>query len=232
MEGAGVSFTAHNEMTNKRYLVESTLSGTATVTATGRDDRGNWVRLSETLFHPQGGGQKADRGSIGGVSVVHVAHAEPGEVNHYVEQDGQLMPGQEVVMDVDAAWRESNRRLHTGGHLIAAVTEERYPGLLAVAGHHWPGESRVEFEIGEGAAPAGEEFVADLQGTLQEAIRADLSVEIVGDPYTSRAIRIGDSRTIPCGGTHLERTGPLTGLAITAVRTKSGKLRVSYEDRG
>jgi Ser-tRNA(Ala) deacylase AlaX len=217
-------------MVRKRYLEEHTLYGKATVTETGADERGAWVRLSETVFHPQGGGQKADRGTIGGAAVLHVAHSEGGEVNHYVEEAAPFVVGQEVEIVVDAGWREMNARLHTGGHLFAAVAEERWPALVAVAGHHWPGEARVEFEIGEGAIPAGEELSAVLQKSLEEAIQADLPVRVVGDPYSSRAIQIAAHRAIPCGGTHLDRTGALAGLAVTSVRTKSGRLRISYED--
>ena len=63
-------------MTNKRYLAEpASYSGEATVTAILQGEL-PIVRLSETLFHPQGGGQKADRGTIGSASVTDVAHMQ------------------------------------------------------------------------------------------------------------------------------------------------------------
>ena len=112
----------------------------------------------ETLFHPQGGGQKADRGTIGGRAVTHVAHADGGEVNHYLDSTDGLSVGDAVEIAVDAEWRQLNARWHTAGHLIAAVVEKLFPTLQGVAGHHWPGEGRVEFAPGD--VPAAEEVAA------------------------------------------------------------------------
>ena len=51
---------------------------TTTITAITGGDK-PVVRLAETIFHPQGGGQKADRGTIGDMIVTHVVHADGGE---------------------------------------------------------------------------------------------------------------------------------------------------------
>ena len=106
-----------------------------------------FVRLSETLFHPQGGGQKADRGTVGGRAVTHVAHADGGEVNHYLDSTDGLSDGDGVEMVVEAEWRQLNARWHTAGHLIAAVVEKLFPAVQGVAGHHWPGD-RIAVRLG------------------------------------------------------------------------------------
>jgi alanyl-tRNA synthetase len=212
-------------MTVKRYLASAELNGTATVTHVGDDGR-PFVRLSETLFHPQGGGQKADRGTVAGRAVTHVAHAEGGEVNHYLVSTAGLSVGDAVEFAVDPDWRRLNARWHTAGHLIAAVVEKLFPTLQGVAGHHWPGEGRVEFTPGDGAS--AEEVAAKLPAALAEAVAADLPVRVVGDPFTSRAVVVGDSRPVGCGGTHLASVGELGAVTVTGVKTKGGKLRVSY----
>jgi Ser-tRNA(Ala) deacylase AlaX len=212
-------------MTVKRYLASADLSGTATVTHVGDDGR-PFVRLSETLFHPQGGGQKADRGTVGGRAVSHVAHADGGEVNHYLDSTEGLSVGDVVQLAVDAEWRQLNARWHTAGHLIAAVVEKLFPKLQGVAGHHWPGEGRVEFTPGDGAS--ADEIAARLPDALAEAVRADLPVRVVGDPFASREVVVGDSRPVGCGGTHLPSVGGLGEVTVTGVKQKGGKLRVSY----
>jgi Ser-tRNA(Ala) deacylase AlaX len=211
-------------MTVKRYLASADLAGTATITHVGDDGR-PFVRLSETLFHPQGGGQKADRGTIGGRVVSHVAHADGGEVNHYLDSTDGLSVGDSVEITVDAEWRYLNARWHTAGHLIAAVVERLFPKLQGVAGHHWPGEGRVEFAPGDGAS--AEEIAAKLPEALAEAVRADLPVRVFGDPLSNREVVVGDSRPVGCGGTHLPGVGGLM-VSVTGVKAKGGKLRVSY----
>lgn len=214
--------------TSKLYLVDSTLLQTAAmvrdfgVTEDGRA----WVRLDETIFHAQGGGQKADRGTIGDGRVLHVAHASDDEVDHFVDSVGWFKVGQRVELRVDADWRGINARHHTGGHLIAALVEARYPNLKAVAGHHWPDEARVEFE-GD-PKPDVEQFESQLKQDIASVIDADLPIHVVGDPFTDRYTQIGEYSAVPCGGTHLQWLSELAEVRVTRVRIKSGKIRISY----
>jgi alanyl-tRNA synthetase len=212
-------------MTLKRYLYEPTLVGSAVITEIGNDEQ-PWVCLSQTWFHPQGGGQKADKGTIDGIPVIHVSHSN-GEVNHYVGTLTGLEIGKEVSLVVDPGWRQENAKSHTAGHLIAAITESLFPGIKAVSGHHWPGEARVEFS-GE-SLPTADEVLKRLSDALSQAIGDGLPVKIIGDPLVSRAIQIGKFPAVPCGGTHLENLGLLGKVELIRMKVKSGKLRVSYQ---
>ncbi len=211
-------------MTVKRYLFDSSLTGTALITEVGNDGK-PWVRLDETLMHPQGGGQKADRGTINDHLVTHVAHVD-GQINHYLNENHTLQVGQQVTITVDEVWRITNSKLHTGGHLIAALMEQLFAGLKAVGAHHWSGEARVEF-VGENI-PQSDLVQKKLGEALKQAIQENLPVSIIGDPITSRAIQIGAFPAVSCGGTHLENLGVLDQVKITAVKVKGGKLRLSY----
>lgn len=212
-------------MTLKRYLFESNLHGTATVTQLGNDGQ-PWVRLDQTWFHPQGGGQKADRGTINGLSVIHVAHAGD-EVHHYLEGPVNFQIGQEVTLLVDEEWRHIHTSLHTAGHLIAAVGEYLFPSIKPQSGHHWPGEARVEF-AGEMLLHP-EEVEPAFSDVLAKAIENDLPVQIAGESFASRVIQIGEFPPLPCGGTHLRRLGLLSKIELTKLKVKDGKLRVSYQ---
>lgn len=208
-------------MTEKRYLFDPALAGRAIITGLIESR----VQLNRTLFHPQGGGQKADRGTLAGRAVLNVRHVD-GNVEHYVDSADGLQVGQEVILEIDKAWRRSGSRWHSAGHLIAAVVERRWPSLKAVSGHHWAGEARVEF-TGAGAGLA-DEVTLQLPAVLAEAIAADLPVRVIDDARGARLVAIGDYTPVPCGGTHVERTGQLPPVTIDKVRMKEGKLRVSY----
>ncbi|MFM8274772.1 MAG: alanyl-tRNA editing protein, partial [Gemmata sp.] len=175
------------------------------------------------------GGQKADRGTIAGRPVTHVAKAGD-EVNHYLESTDGFVVGQAVRVEVDGDWRRTGSAWHTAGHLIAAVVERRWPELRATNGHHWPGEARVEFD------PASADLAGAVSRELPElvarAIESDLPVTVVGDPFANRAVAIGDFPPVPCGGTHARSTAGLPRVEVTKVRPKDGKLRVSYTLRG
>ena len=211
--------------TRKDYLAEpQRLQGRATVLEV-LPGTPTIVRLDRTIFHAQGGGQKADRGHIGPARVTHVVHN--GEaVDHHVDDPAGLAPGDEVTLAVDCDWRWLNAALHTAGHLVGGVVETLYPGLKAVSGHQWPGEGRVEFL---GDLRAEDISIEAINARLAADIAARLPVEIVGDPFTRRAMRIGAYAPIPCGGTHVTQLGEIASATVRSVKAKGGKVRMGFD---
>jgi alanyl-tRNA synthetase len=213
--------------TEKVYLWSKDLAAEATITALMDGDR-KIVRLTQTVFHPQGGGQRADAGTIGGRPVLDVRHAADGEVDHVVASFDGLKVGDAVGIEVDPARRRLHARLHSAGHLIADAGTMVAPQLVAKAGHHWPGEARVEFEGAVDDIPA---FTAALSDKLDALVAGDGPLALVGDPQTSRAVKICGA-PVPCGGTHVERLGEIGHISIRKVQKKDGSLRVGYGING
>lgn len=210
-------------MTVKRYLSDPALAGVVTVTEVIPGER-PVVRLAETWFHPQGGGQKADLGRVGEAEVVHVTHGEGGKVDHHLADLAGLEAGGTYPFSIDAGRRQLHAAWHSAGHLVGSLVEAR-GGLRAVQGHQWPGEARVEFE---GEAADLEALKARLEQDLAAALAADLPVAAIDTPEHVRAIRMGDHAPIPCGGTHVARLGEIGRIAITGVKRKGDRVRVSY----
>lgn len=212
-------------MTLKQYLAEpAKTTWTARVLEITQGET-TIVRLDRTIFHAQGGGQKADRGRIGPAVVIHVTH-NADNVDHHVESAAGLAVGDEVALEVDEAWRRLNAAYHTAGHLLASVVETMYPGLRAVSGHQWPGEGRVEFM---GEVPVEKVSVDDINARLASDLAANLPVVIVGDPFKDRAIKIGSYEPIPCGGTHVSRLGEVATTIVRSIKAKSGRIRISFD---
>lgn len=212
-------------MTLKEYLFSNNLETKAIVVEIGFD-KTPFLILDKTLFHAQGGGQKADRGFINDIPVTHVAHSENGTVRHYIQQSDGFVINQQVPIVVDASWRSTNSALHTVGHLIASLGQILFPSITAVGGHHWPNESRVEF-IGETFPDLN--FLKDaISNEIEKLILKNTPVFIVGNPISSRAIQIGDFSAIPCGGTHLTNLNQLQTVTLTNIKVKGNRLRVSY----
>jgi alanyl-tRNA synthetase len=173
-------------MTVRKLYLESDLptgAQTAGITQIGEDEAGPFVCLTATWFHPQGGGQRADEGTIAGRRVVTVQHAADGGIQHVLDSTDGLSVGATVDIVVDANTRLRHARLHSGGHLIAAVVEAAGVGAEATDGHHWPGEARVQFAETAGAVQLN---AATIQAAVDDAIAADLPFRIEGDPQTDR----------------------------------------------
>jgi len=212
-------------MTEKLYLAHPEMrSANAKILAMVATTDGRLaVRLDRTIFHAQGGGQKADRGRIGAARVLHVIH-NGSDVDHIIDSPELLEIGTVVLLEVDDAWRRLNAVYHTAGHLIASVVEKMFPGAKAVSGHQWPGEGRVEFE---GLVPV--DGKADIEAALFQAIADALPVKVQGDPYADRRIVIGDMTVIACGGTHVDNLAAIASIQIRSINAKKGKIRISYD---
>ena len=127
-------------MTNALYLSSDETIAQAQVIACEQTEDGLWaVKLDRTIFHPQGGGQPSDLGTIGGVEIKKVIQT-PDSILHFA-----IAPIHgEVELVVDPAIRTLHSRLHSAGHIIGLVGDEL--GWHATRGNHFPGESRVIFE--------------------------------------------------------------------------------------
>jgi Ser-tRNA(Ala) deacylase AlaX len=72
-----------------------------------------------------------------------------------------------------------------------------------------------------------------MQKAIEEALEAarsrNLPIKVVGDPFSSRAIQIGDFLpAVPCGGTHVESAAEIGRVGVRGIKFKSGQLRIGY----
>ncbi len=219
-------------MTERLYLHSAALTGEAQIVKI-RLGEVSALRLNQTLFHPRGGGQPSDRGALilsddSGVPVpvIDVRNSDDGAVDHLVASDAPLKLGDRVFMQVDADSRLLHARLHSAGHLLALAGERIEPNLRSIAGHHWPGEARVEFE---GIATNPEDFERALRSMLEEMRAANLPIRASLDGDGRRSIAIDLATPVPCGGTHVAQTTAIGRINIRKIRIKAGRVRVGYD---
>lgn len=210
-------------MTQLLYFENDCTTGSATVLSCEPTDEGLWaVVLDRTLFHPQGGGQPSDLGTINGEAVRKVIHTENGIV-HLTEKP---LNG-EVTLCVDDEKRLMHSRLHSAGHLVGFVGDQM--GWHAVGGNHFPGESRVIFK------PEHPELLTELIETTEfekrvnELIDQSLERKITENIDGFRTVTWGDLTAYPCGGTHVKNTLEIGQVRITKIKLKKGQITVSYQ---
>ncbi|MEO3876472.1 hypothetical protein ABGB18_47560 [Nonomuraea sp. B12E4] len=219
------------------YLEDTYLTDVATsVTATGCDEAGTWVALRHNIFHPQGGGQPADRGRLGECEVVPVRHAATGPVvlqaaGSPVAGLDDLSEGDPVHACIDAGLRLLHAALHTAGHLVEAAG--RAEGWILAGNNHFPGQARIELTPPETGVrltdPEDRDKAADrLRAFMSAAIAEDLPVIAGHDDEGRRVVRLGDLHAAPCGGTHVRSLADLHQVTISAVKLRKGRIRVSY----
>jgi len=204
-------------MTELMYFTSDALVSSAQVLECAAMERGFVVVLDRTLFHPQGGGQRADAGTIGHAAVQHVV-AKDGVVEHRV--DKRLPPGR-VDMSIDPDRRAESSRLHSAGHLVGNALQAL--GARPTRAHHWPQEAKVWFGGPISGDPA--EFLGRLQDLVDGYVAADLDRVIAFDS-TRRTVKFGKLQEFSCGGTHVLRTGQIGRCRLIGIA--ASKMRGNY----
>lgn len=216
----------------------------AQILASGSDEYGAYISLSQTIFYPQGGGQPYDVGTIevaGALFSIHAVRWVGQEVRHYTKESLAHLVGHDVRCTIEAARRNLHARYHTAGHLLSIAVEALYPALRAVKGHHYPEGAYVEF------TGAGIVDLIQVNAKLIEYIAQDLPITaFVVSPeeliqlcpaanYTRnsalpiRVMRIGNAPYVPCGGTHVKHLSELERVVATKQKEKQELLKISYE---
>lgn len=196
------------------------------------------VVLDRSAFYPEGGGQSADRGALGGAAVVDVQVDERGVVHHIL--DGALPAvDSELRGAVDRAHRRQNMAVHTGQHMLSRA-------LLDVAG-----AATVSSRLGEGgctidldAERVPERELAAAEALVNAVVDDDLEIrayvpepsELAALPLRRepkverevRVVRIGAFDVSPCGGTHCTRTAQVGLVRIAKVERYKGMQRVWF----
>lgn len=241
--------------TNLKYL-ENTYANTdeGTVLRVGRDDRGSYIVLDQTIFYPQGGGQPTDTGFIqSGQIIMNISFVSfsDGEVFHYVAEEPpgfDTVLGQSCKLHVDKTRRLEHAKLHTAGHLIAAIVDAQPRSMRAVKGFHFADGPYVEFEGKlEGDADA---FLAMLQTQIDLFINENSPVIASMVTYDElsqrcshvpsslpqdkplRVVTIGQFDSVPCGGTHVANLAELGALSGLKMKSKKGNTKISYRVGG
>jgi alanyl-tRNA synthetase len=229
------------------YLFESTGS----IGSTGRDDKGYFAILDQTNFYPQGGGQRADKGTLldhdqNEIPVIFVGFRD-GEVLHYVPEAlvSKLSPGHSVILRVDMKSRLINARLHSAGHLVSHALETIEPSLVPIKGYHFGDGPYVEFVNRQGLDVS--QLIEKANGALAAAIAAKHPIiaaytkapiiqetrpalaPFIPKDKPSRTISIGDYTPLPCGGTHVANLAELGTVRITKVKAAKHNVRARYD---
>lgn len=178
------------------------------------------LRLSETLFHPKGGGQPCDVGWIGSAEVIRVEIAD-GEIIHYTDR---AVEAGVAIARVNAERRRLHSKLHSAGHLIGHVME--LLDWIPIKAHHWPGEAHVAFKPKTNALPIEKE---DIQRLCEQLIAKDFPCRIRVLENHYREVGFGDLSPYGCGGTHVTSTAELKGLHVISAQLKKDRLTIHYD---
>jgi alanyl-tRNA synthetase len=229
-------------VTDRLYLDDAALlEFDAEVIAVRRHGERPAAVLDRTAFHPEGGGQPADRGLLGGLAVVDVQELD-GEILHVLEAPPALG---RVIGRVDAPRRRDHVQQHHGQHLLSAAFEAR-AGAKTLSFHL--GEETSTVDLDAPAARLTLAVVRDVEAAANDLVFRDLPVaarelspeELARLPLRkapakgSRVVVVSDPAAgalvdaSPCGGTHPRRTGEVGAIALLRAAKWGEGTRVEF----
>jgi alanyl-tRNA synthetase len=237
LPGPPTTFTGYDHL-EERTTVTAVTNGDQVV-----------VKLADSPFYAQGGGQVSDSGTIECAEgdcrarVVDVLRVGDDQALVLDVQEGELHDGETVVARVDRLARHATEANHTATHLLHAALRETLGDHVHQAGSY-VGPDKLRFDFTHGHRMTADELLAvedrvnawvgandevSPQQTSFDEAKAKGAMALFGEKYGDvvRMVEIGDgsySREL-CGGTHVARTAEIGLMKITSEGSSAANVR-------
>ncbi|HEY3491388.1 MAG TPA: alanine--tRNA ligase [Solirubrobacterales bacterium] len=227
-----------------RFVGYETLRATTGLAAVEPSEGKALVKLEESPFYAEGGGQVADSGVLrwngNEARVVDVYRLGEDQALE-VEAGAAIEPGVPVEAEVDAEARHATMRNHTATHLLHAALRERLGTHVRQAGSAVrPDKLRFDFTHGQALSP---EELRDVEERINEWVKASRAVRwlnmnrtdaeklgamaLFGEKYGEwvRVVEVdGVSREL-CGGTHVANTAEIGIFKLVSEGSSAANVR-------
>ena len=199
------------------------------------------VILDRSVFYPLGGGQPADRGTLGDVDVIDVVERESdGEVLHVLSRP---LGSSEVSGVIDAVRRFDHMQQHSGQHILsqACLQVAQAETVSFHMSDDWR-EGASTIDVNRSDLP--DETIERVENLANSIVVGNLPVvarfvsneelaliPLRKPPQVDGAIRIVEIEGFDwsaCGGTHVARTGEVGLIKITKVERRGSDTRVEF----
>lgn len=176
------------------------------------------ITLDATIFFAFSGGQESDYGSIAARPVLS-AQKRGLEIVYTLADGHGLVVGQAVQVEIDWQRRYRLMRLHFAAELVLELFYKALPGVNKLGAHIAQDKARIDFAWPESLSS----LLAQIESQANAIIAADLEIQTGFDEVANerRYWAIDGFSRVPCGGTHVRRTGEIG--AITLKRNNRGR---------
>jgi Ser-tRNA(Ala) deacylase AlaX len=184
---------------------------------------GNDICVAETIFYAFSGGQESDHGTIGGRSVIR-ARKEGKEIFYTLEEGHELKVGEAVTMTIEWERRYRLMRLHFAAELVLELAYQNLKGIEKIGAHIAQEKARVDFRWAENISAA----IPLLEAAANQIVEKDAAiVSAYSDEAEERRYwEVAGFARVPCGGTHLKRTGEVGKIQLKRDNPGKGKERI------
>ena len=181
------------------------------------------ITVEQTVFFAFSGGQESDGGIIGNSRVLQ-ARTDGKEIVYTLENGHGLKPGDQVSMKIDWKRRYMLMRLHFAAEIVLELVYQKLGSIKKIGAHIAQDKARIDFAWDGNISKA----LPDIQ---KEALRMiETNQEIVSafsdEEKEKRYWEIRGFAKVPCGGTHLKKTGEIGKIELKRKNPGKGKERI------
>ena len=228
-----------------RFVGYERLRATTGVSAASPENGRALIKLEESPFYAEGGGQVADSGLLrwdgGEAGVADVYRIGEDQAIEVKLRSGELSAGERVEALVEPELRHATMRNHTATHLLHAALRQRLGTHVRQAGSAVrPDKLRFDFTHGHALSP---EELGDVEDLVNEWVKASrpvrwISMEraeaerlgamaLFGEKYGDwvRVVEVADVSRELCGGTHVANTAEVGIFKITSEGSSAANVR-------
>ena len=183
----------------------------------------NIIMLKETIAYAFSGGQQSDDGTINGFKILK-AEKVGKEIFYTIDDGHNLQTGDTVLLKIDWDKRYKIMKLHFAAEIILELVNQNFNRPEKIGANITSEKSRIDF-IWENNIS---EMFPVLEQKAQELIEADKPIvsAFSNEADEIRYWKIEGFGQVPCGGTHIKRTGELGALKLKRDRQGKSKERI------
>ena len=185
--------------------------------------KGDDITVEQTIFFAFSGGQESDHGTIGNSRVLQ-ARTEDREIVYTLEQGHGLKRGDPVSLRIDWGRRYQLMRLHFAAEIVLELTYRNLESIKKIGAHIAQDKARIDFEWGVNIS----NMLTVIQKEALSLIEANQEIisAFSNEETEERYWEIPGFARVPCGGTHLKRTGEIGEIELKRKNPGKGKERI------
>lgn len=183
----------------------------------------NKITLNRTVAYAVSGGQDSDSGTIGGYEIL-AAEKQGNEIVYAISPKHNLAVGENVIVKIDWEKRYRLMKLHFAAELVLELVYQNYDRPNKIGANITKDKARVDFEWHGNIS----EIFPFLQNKIIKLVQGNFEIisDYIDEANQKRFWEITGFAKVPCGGTHLKRTGEIGELCLKRKNIGAGKERI------
>lgn len=183
---------------------------------------GDYITVDKTIAFAFSGGQESDYGTIGGYKIVRSEKQNMQIVYQLAEH--VLSVGDRVLISIDWGRRYKLMRLHFAAEVVLELINQHFDKPEKIGAHISEDKARVDFYWQGNIS----QTFNILENEIHRLVNSNLPIKSAFSDSENevRYWEIDNFSKVPCGGTHIQRTGEIGELLLKRNNIGKGKERI------